>query len=76
MKRYDKDGLTLRERDVYNYVVTYKFINNISPSMNDIADALYTSRAFVRICLRNLEDKGVLTYDRKKGRSIVIKKFL
>lgn len=76
MALYDKYGLTKRERDVYNYIVTYKLINGISPTMSEIGEGIITSRSFVRRCLQNLEKKGVLEYDGSKRRTINIKKFL
>lgn len=72
MSRYDKDGLTLRERDVYNYIVEFKKINGFSPSTYDISKALITSRSFVRRCLYNLEAKGFIRYDSNKRRNIVV----
>lgn len=72
MSRYDKDGLTYRERDVYNYIVEFKQINGFSPSTYDISQALITSRSFVRRCLYNLEQKGFIRYDSDKRRNIVV----
>lgn len=75
MSRYDKDGMTLRERDIYNYIIQFKTINGISPSTYDISKALITSRSFVRRCLYNLEQKGFIRYasDKTRRNIIVIK---
>lgn len=74
MSRYDKNGLTFRERDVYDYIVEFKTINGFSPSTYDIAQALYTSRSFVRRCLYNLEQKGFIRYSSEKHRNIIVVK--
>lgn len=74
MSRYDKDGLTLRERDIYNYIIQFKTINGFSPTISDIAKTLITSRTFVRNCLYNLEQKGFIRYTSGKPRTIVVLK--
>lgn len=75
MKRYDKNGLTKREKDIYNYIVAFKLINGFSPTISEIADELITSRSFVRQALYKLEEKGIINY-RNKARTIVVKKMI
>lgn len=72
MSRYDKDGLTLRERDVYNYIIQFKTINSIAPTISEISQGLYSSRTFIRRCVHNLENKGFIRYDETKRRSIIV----
>lgn len=74
MARYDDEGLTLRERDIYNYIVQFKTINGFSPTISEISSGLITSRTFVRQALYKLEDKGFLKYNDHKMRSIIITK--
>lgn len=74
--RYDKDGLTYRERDIYNYIIRFKQINGFSPSQKEIADGVLTSLSFVRVVLDKLSDKGFIKYSPNKYRSIVVLKFL
>ena len=76
MKRYDNNGLTLRQRDIYNYIVQFKTINGFAPTISEIAEALYTSRTFVRQSLYILSDKKYIRYDGTKRRSIVVLKLL
>lgn len=74
--RYDKDGLTVRQRDIYNYIVQFKITNGYAPTIREIAEGIYTSRSFVRESLHILESKQILKYNPKTFRSIVILKFL
>lgn len=74
--RYDKDGLTFQQRNIYNYIVKFKTINGFAPTISEIADALITSRSFVRLSLYLLQDKGIVRYDEQKRRSIVVTKML
>ena len=72
MKRYDNNGLTLREREILNYIIQFKSINGFSPTICDIADALITSRTFVRTALYRLHDKGFIRFIKGKTRTIVV----
>lgn len=72
MSRYDEQGLTLREREILNYVIDFKTVNGFAPTISEIANALITSRSFVRSALYNLEDKGFIRYNQNKMRSIVV----
>ena len=72
MKRYNNLGLTLRETDILQYIIDFKTINGFSPTITEIANALITSRSFVRTVLYSLEDKGFIRYNDKKMRSIVV----
>lgn len=76
MSRYDKEGLTVRERDIYNYIVSFKTINGFSPTISEIADGLITSRTFVRQALYKLEQKGFIRYNDEKRRTIVVTRIL
>ena len=76
MSRYDNEGLTTRERDIYNFIVQFKTINGFSPTISEIADGIITSRTFVRQALYKLEDKGIIRYNEHKVRSIVVTKML
>lgn len=72
MSRYDDQGLTLREREILNYIIDFKTVNGFAPTISEIANALITSRSFVRSALYNLEDKGFIRYNPNKRRTIVV----
>ena len=72
MSRYDKDGLTIREREIYEYIIKFKTINGFAPTISEIAQALYTSRTFVRSAIYNLDSKGFVKYNNEKRRSIIV----
>lgn len=74
--RYDIEGLTARERDIYDYIKEYKQVNGYSPSWEEIAKGVNTSKSFVSTVLGNLEDKGIIMCNPKKYRSIRILKFI
>lgn len=68
--------MTVREKDVYNYIVQYKTINHYSPTIREIADGIHTaSLTSVKDILERLKEQGVLTYVENKPRTIVIKQF-
>lgn len=66
--------MTKKDYEVYNYIKFYKSINGFSPSFQEIAKALYTSRAYVRTCVERLASEGYLKYDKLKHRSIIVLK--
>ena len=72
MQRYGKDGLTIRERDIYMYIVKFMNIKGYSPTINEIAIGVITSRSFVRHVLYKLEEKGFITFEKHKRRTITI----
>lgn len=74
MKR--KEQLTQREKDVYNYIVSFKIVNGFSPTITEISKGLYTSRSFVRECLESMQDKEILKYIPSKARTIVVQKMI
>ena len=51
MSRYDSQGLTLREREILNYIIDFKTVNGFAPTISEIACGLITSRSFVRSAL-------------------------
>ena len=74
--RYDKYGLTVREREIYEYIIKFKIINGYPPTFREIADGVNTSRSFVRKAVQNLEQKGFLKYNETKRRSLCITKII
>lgn len=74
--RYDKNGLTYRQKEIYNYIVKFKQTNGYSPTVKEIATALYTSKSFVSVCLEKLCDMGYIKMQPNKYRTITILKFL
>ena len=72
MSRYNEYGLTLREREILNYIIDFKTVNGFAPTISEIACGLITSRSFVRSALYRLEEKGFIRYKPEKMRSIVV----
>ena len=72
MSRYDENGLTIREREILNYIIDFKMVNGFAPTISEIANTLITSRSLVRSALYRLEDKGFIRYKPEKMRSIVV----
>ena len=67
--------MTAKEIDVYNYIVFFKTVNGYSPTVREIADGVNTkSIPHIYSCIEHLADKGILHYNSKKPRTIVILK--
>lgn len=62
--------LSKREKEVYNYILEFKKANQYSPSWNEIASEICTSKSYVAKLLDNLEDKGYIKQHKGKYRSI------
>ena len=76
MSRYDKDGLTTREREILDYIIQFKNTNGFSPTISEISqNFFYPSRTFVRSVIYKLDCKGFIRYDEQKRRSIVVLRF-
>ena len=72
----EQNILTRKEKEILRYVIEYKRTNGISPTTYEIAEALYTSRSYVRDCLERLEDKRFIKYEAKKHRCIKVIRFI
>ena len=59
-------------QDVYDFVCQYKAENKYSPSFRDIASGVGISVSTVKFHLENLKEEGLLTFEQKLNRSIVI----
>lgn len=68
--------LTKRELQVYDYIVKFKTINGFSPTISEMAKAFYCNRNNIRNIVYRLVDKGYITYDADRMRSIVITKMI
>ena len=67
--------MTAKEIDIYNYIVFFKTVNGYSPTVREIADGVNTkSIPHIYSCIEHLADKGILCYNSKKPRTIVILK--
>lgn len=66
--------MTWKQKEILNYIIMYHNQNGMYPTITEIAQALYTSRAWVRECIYCLCDKGYLKYNNRKRRSIVLNK--
>ena len=67
--------MTAKEIDVYKYIVFFKTVNGYAPTVREIAQGVNTkSVSHIYTCLEHLADKGLLRYNPKKPRTIVILK--
>ena len=67
--------MTAKEIDVYNYIVFFKTVNGYSPTVREIAGGVNTkSISHIYSCLEHLADKGLLKYNPRKPRTIVLLK--
>lgn len=72
-----KQTLTAREKDVLQYIITFKQVNGYSPTVREIAKGINTnSLEHVNSMLQSLYDKGYLTYKQKSPRTIKVLKFI
>lgn len=63
--------MTPRQRDTYDFIRTFIEERRYSPSRKEICTALgITSRDYVQRLISNLKDKGLLTYEPHRPRSI------
>ncbi len=65
--------LTTKQRIIFEFIKEFIEENNYSPSIRDIAKGVgLSSTATVHTHLKNLSDKGIITIDPTKSRSIYI----
>ena len=64
--------LTFKQREIYHYILDFKSVNGLSPTISEIAKGTYTSRSYARNCVHELSRKGYIKYDETKRRSIVV----
>lgn len=70
------DRLTPREKDVLEYIITFKTVNGYSPNLREIAKGVNTnSFSHVQEMLEDLREKGYITYKKKQSRTINVLKF-
>jgi len=66
-------ALTKKQRRVIDYISSFQELNKYSPSYEEIAEGLgYRSKGTVHKHLKNLLDKGVITKEWNKSRSVEI----
>src|SRR6202051_2875730 len=64
-------AITKRQREVYDFIAEFVQRNQYSPSFQEIGDGLgLSSLATVHKHISNLEDKGLLSRDYNRSRSI------
>lgn len=68
--------LTERESEVLKYVIDYKSVNGISPSLREIGTGLCMSRMTAARHIATLEEKEYITIAQRKHRTIRVVKFL
>lgn len=68
--------MTVREREVFDYIVSFKTVNQYSPTIREIADGIHTaSLTSVKEILERLRERNIISFHDKKPRTIVIKQF-
>ena len=69
--------MTIREKEVLQYVIEFKKVNGFSPTVREIAKGINTkSTDHVRNMLFHLMDLGYISMREKSPRTIVVKKFI
>lgn len=69
--------MTVREKEVLEFVIQFKQTNGFSPTVREIANGINTkSTDHVRNMLQDLMDKGYINMREKSPRTIVVKKFI
>lgn len=76
MKQIKRSDLTRREKEIYDYILSFKLVNGYAPTISEIAKNLYTSRSFVHEVIERLEEYQLLKYHPRKPRTIVIQKII
>ena len=65
--------LTMRERDVYDFIVKYQKSNGYSPLLREVAESIgIKSRGVVHRYIKSLEKLGMITYHSNKHRGLNI----
>ena len=65
--------ITMRERDVYNFIVKYQKSNGYSPLLREVADSIgIKSKGVVHRYIKSLEKLGMITYHSNKHRGLNI----
>lgn len=66
-------GITKKQKDILDYIATYKLKNGYAPTYREIADHFnYSSVSTVHQYIKTLEDKGFIEKDFSKARSLGI----
>lgn len=67
------EKLSKRQQEVYDYIKSYIEKKDFGPTVREIAEALnLSSPSTVHVHLKNLEEKGYITRDSLKSRSIAL----
>ena len=65
--------ITMRERDVYDFIVKYQKSNGYSPLLREVADSIgIKSKGVVHRYIKALEKLGMITYHSNKHRGLNI----
>ena len=66
-----RDELTVREREVLDYIIEYRKTNGFPPTLREIARGINTkSFQHVTFMIEKLREKGYITYRDKSPRTI------
>ena len=69
--------MTVREKEVLEYIIEFKKVNGFSPTFREIAKGINTkSITHIKDMIDSLSDKGYLSVKEKSPRTIVVKKFI
>lgn len=68
--------MTYREKEVLEFIIQFKTINQYSPTIREIADGIHTaSLTCVKNILERLREKGFIKFEENKPRTIVVTRF-
>ena len=69
--------MTVREKELLDYIIKFKQVNGYSPTIREMAKGLNTkSTNHIRNMLNSLIDDGYITMRETTPRTIVIRKFI
>jgi len=66
------EGLSLRQQEVYDYILTFKMDKGMCPSIQDVAEGLSLSSTTVATYVDNLKKKGYVTSEYGTPRSLQV----
>lgn len=68
--------MTIRERELYNYIVEFKKINGYAPTVREMCIGINTNSIHhVTVMLEHLCDEGFIRMKPNKTRAITVLKF-
>ena len=68
--------MTLKEKEVLQYIILFKTVNQYAPSIREICEGVHCSNiGTIKEILERLREDNYITYQDRKPRTIVVKQF-